>query len=175
MITKFENFNTEEKHQLTDIGDIKKFILAGKATFTLESTRTGKWFTFNVKRKDFKNRETGKVEKTFYFVSVLRGPQNTSDFTYVANVVEANLLACKVKKLNGEVINIACGKAYSLLDLVDELNKILGVKIKPNFQNERKGDVKHSLADMYKAGSLLGYEPSFAFKMGLELTVEWYR
>lgn len=86
MITKFEKFQTDDKHQLSDVNDIKKFILAGKAIFTLESTRTGKWFTYKVNKKEFKNRETGEVEKTFYFVSLLRGPQNDSDYTYLGTI-----------------------------------------------------------------------------------------
>lgn len=86
MITKFEKYQTEEKHQLSNVNDIKKFILAGKATFTLESTRTGKWFTYMVNKKEFKNRETGEVEKTFYFVSLLSGPQNDADYRYLGTI-----------------------------------------------------------------------------------------
>jgi len=85
MITTFEKFQTDEKHQLTDVNDIKKFILAGKAIFTLESTRTGKWFTYKVNKKEFKN-DAGEVDKPFYFVSILRGPSNESDYTYLGTI-----------------------------------------------------------------------------------------
>jgi len=85
MITKFERFQTDDKHQMLDVNDIKKFILAGNATFTLESTRTGKWFTYKVNKKEFKN-DAGEVDKTFYFVSILRGPSNESDYTYLGTI-----------------------------------------------------------------------------------------
>ena len=83
MITTLKEYQLEYKHQLTDVNNIKKFILAGKAIFTLESTRTGNWFTYKVNKKEFKNRETGEVEKIYYFVSILRGPRNDSDYTYL--------------------------------------------------------------------------------------------
>ena len=85
MNTKFENHQIDDKHQLTNVDDIKKFILAGKATFTLESTRTGKWFTYRVNKKEFKD-DRGEVEKTFYFVSLLSGPQNDSDYRYLGTI-----------------------------------------------------------------------------------------
>ena len=87
MNTKFESHQIiDEKHQLTNVEDIKKFILAGKATFTLESARTGKWFTYKVTKKEFKDRQTGEVDKTFYFVSLLSGPQNDADYRYLGTI-----------------------------------------------------------------------------------------
>ena len=85
MNTKFENHRIDDKHQLTNIDDVKKFILAGNATFTLESTRTGKWFTYKVTKKEFKD-DRGEVEKTFYFVSLLSGPDNDSDYRYLGTI-----------------------------------------------------------------------------------------
>jgi UDP-glucose 4-epimerase len=90
------------------------------------------------------------------------------DFTYVANVVEANLLACKVDEAAGEVFNIACGERYTVLQLVETINKILGKNIGPIFDEERIGDVKHSLADIEKAKKMLGFKVICEFEEGLE-------
>jgi nucleoside-diphosphate-sugar epimerase len=97
------------------------------------------------------------------------------DFTYVENNVWANIQACTAEKAPGEVINIACGKRYTLLDLVDLINEILGKNIEPRFEPERPGDVKHSLADIQKAKDLLGYEVRVDFREGLEKTIEFFR
>ena len=95
------------------------------------------------------------------------------DFTYVENVVYANLLASNAEKAAGEVINIACGESYTLLELVKMLNEILGKNIEPRFAPERTGDVKHSLAGIEKAKELLGYEVKVDFKEGLARTIEF--
>ncbi|HRW08679.1 MAG TPA: SDR family oxidoreductase [Caldilineaceae bacterium] len=97
------------------------------------------------------------------------------DFTYVANNVRANLLATTAPNVGGQVFNIACGHRYSLLDLVTALNDILGTEITPHFAEGRKGDVKHSLADIRKAQEQLGYTVQVDFVDGLHKTVEWYR
>jgi len=102
--------------------------------------------------------------------------EQTRDFTYVDNAVEANLLACQSEKVGrGEVINIACGERYSLNELVRELNEILETNIEPVYTDPQPGDVKHSLADISKAKELLGYEVKVDFKEGLKRTVEWFR
>ncbi len=85
------------------------------------------------------------------------------DFTYVANVAEANLLACNADNAVGEVFNIACGKRYTVLQLVETINKILGKNIEPVFEKERIGDVKHSLAGIEKAKRMLNYQSSIYF------------
>jgi len=98
------------------------------------------------------------------------------DFTYIDNAVEANLLACKSEKVGwGEVINVACGERYSLNELVAALNEILGTKIEPLYDEARPGDVKHSLAAIERARELLGYEVKVDFHEGLKRTVEWFR
>ena len=89
------------------------------------------------------------------------------DFTYVDNVVYANILACNAEKAAGEVINVACGKSYTLLELVKMINEILGKNIKPRFAPERPGDVKHSWAGIDKAKELLCYGVKVDFKEGL--------
>ncbi|HON98145.1 MAG TPA: SDR family oxidoreductase [Bacteroidales bacterium] len=96
------------------------------------------------------------------------------DFTYVDNVVYANLLACNAEKAAGEVINIACGESYTLLELVKMINEILGKNIEPRFAPERPGDVKHSWAGIDKAKELLDYEVKVAFKEGLANTIKFY-
>ena len=97
------------------------------------------------------------------------------DFTYVDHVVRANLLAAEADGAGGEVFNVDFGRRYTLLDLVDRLNRILGTRVEPEFGDPRPGDVKHSLADIAKARDRLGYEPSVSFEEGLERTVAWGR
>lgn len=96
------------------------------------------------------------------------------DFTYVANVVQANLLACKANGVAGEIFNVACGKRHTVLDLVVQLSEILDRDIKPAFKGPREGDVRDSMADISKAQRLLGYKNSYSFKAELEKTVAWY-
>jgi nucleoside-diphosphate-sugar epimerase len=97
------------------------------------------------------------------------------DFTYVENNVRANVLAATAPDAVGRVMNIACGHSYSLLDLLGQINEILGTRIEPQFAPARKGDVKHSLADIAQARKLIGYEVTVDFREGLRRTVEWYR
>ena len=96
------------------------------------------------------------------------------DFTYVDNVVYANLLACNSEKAPGEMINIACGESYTLLDLVKMINEILVKNLEPRFAPERPGDVKHSLASIDKARELLGYNVKVDFKEGLTRTIDFF-
>lgn len=99
---------------------------------------------------------------------------NSRDFTFVANNVLANTLAATTSgRAVGEVMNIACGNRYSLLDLVTSLNRILGTNLEPEFRPSRTGDVEHSLADIGKARELIGYEPKIAFYEGLQQTATW--
>ncbi len=117
------------------------------------------------------------------FISMLKNGQNPTiwgdgstsrDFTYIDNVVNANILACEKKAAVGNVINIACNKAFTLNELVEKLNGIMGTKISPTHGTEKIGDVKHSLADIEKANSILGYKPQIDFGEGLKKTVEWF-
>lgn len=94
------------------------------------------------------------------------------DFTYVDNNVEANLLACTADNVAGKVYNIACGTNFTLLDLVQNLNQILGTNIQPIHGEKRSGDVLHSLADIQKAEKELGYKVKTSFKDGLSLLVQ---
>lgn len=96
------------------------------------------------------------------------------DFTYVDNVVRANLLACQDGIPSGEVFNVACGRRHTVLELVEVLNHILGTEIEPRFAAPRPGDVRHSLASLTKAEEVLGYRVVVDFLAGLQRTVEWY-
>lgn len=98
------------------------------------------------------------------------------DFTYVDNNVNANLKACLApQECAGQVINIACGYEISLDQLVEEINKIIGTDIKPEYKEARLGDIMHSLAEISKAKKLLDYEPLVSFQEGLQKTVEFYK
>ena len=97
------------------------------------------------------------------------------DFTYIDNVVSANLLAGDVPGAVGEAFNIACGARFSLLDTVAAIEKGLGHPVKREHIESRAGDVKHTLADIGKARRLLGYEPEVAFDDGMARTVAWFR
>jgi UDP-glucose 4-epimerase len=93
------------------------------------------------------------------------------DFTYIDNVVDANLRAATSTKAPGEAINIACGDRFSLLDLLAQLGAILGVKPDPEFQAPRVGDVLHSQASIEKAKRILEFAPRIGFEEGLRRTV----
>jgi len=96
------------------------------------------------------------------------------DFTYVANVVKANLLACERGTAVGIVMNIACGERRTLIDLHRDFVTLTGKNIQPIFGEERKGDVKHSMASIELAKTKLGYCTDVDWMTGLEKTVEWY-
>ena len=99
----------------------------------------------------------------------------TRDFTYVSNVVHANLVACESSNADGMALNVACGESFSLLDLVHHINALLGTNIEPVFEPERKGDVKHSLAAIDEARERLGYSPQVSFEEGLARTIGYMR
>ena len=101
--------------------------------------------------------------------------EQSRDFTYVDNVVEANLLAARTKQTKGDVINVACGEVITVNAIIDMINNIVGKKIKPTYVPSRKGDVKHSLADISQAKKLIGFKPVVSFKDGLKKAIEWYR
>ncbi len=101
--------------------------------------------------------------------------EQSRDFTYVDNVVEANLSAARAKKTGGEVVNIACGEAVTVNGIIDMINEIVGRKVKPIYAPARKGDVKHSLADITAAKKLIGFKPVVPFRAGLEKAITWYR
>ena len=101
--------------------------------------------------------------------------KQSRDFTYVANNVTANLQAAHAPGvMKGEVYNVACGGEFSLLDLIESINSILGSNVEPSFAPPRIGDVLHSCADISKASERFGYDPQIGFREGLEKTVAFY-
>ncbi len=101
--------------------------------------------------------------------------EQTRDFTFVSNVVEANWKAATHPRAAGEVFNIGCGARTSLNQLARELGRIVGAQIEPKHEPPRAGDVRHSLADVSKAAKLLEYTPAIVLQDGLERAVAWYR
>jgi nucleoside-diphosphate-sugar epimerase len=101
--------------------------------------------------------------------------EQSRDFTYVKNVVQANLLACKAPGVAGQVFNVACGDRITVNSMLQQINKITGKDIAPVYAGARAGDIKHSQADISRAKEELGYEPKVSFEEGLRHTIEWYR
>jgi len=101
--------------------------------------------------------------------------EQSRDFTYIDNVVDANLKASESTGAVGQVINIANGERISLNHLLDELKKLTGkTDVVADYQEPRAGDVKHSLADISRARNLLGFEPKVDLRSGLRQTIDWW-
>lgn len=97
------------------------------------------------------------------------------DFTYIENVIEANLKACLAPhEAAGNAFNIAYGGREYLIDIYHSLTRAIGKDIEPNFGPDRAGDIKHSNADISKAREMLGYDPDYDFDSGLKLAIDWY-
>lgn len=138
---------------------------------------------FNVfgPRQDATSQYSGVLAK--FITAMLAGRQPTiygdgqqsRDFTYVQNVVEANLLACTAPNISGDVFNIACGDRITVGGMLDQINAIIGRNISPIHDEPRAGDIRHSQADVEKAKRMMGYAPSVNFTDGLRRTIDWYR
>jgi nucleoside-diphosphate-sugar epimerase len=101
--------------------------------------------------------------------------EQSRDFTYVDNVVEANILASKAEALSGAVMNVACGLPMTVNGLAARIGAILGSDIKPVYEGARSGDIRHSFADISLAGKSMGFSPLVPLDEGLARTIEWYR
>ena len=102
--------------------------------------------------------------------------RQSRDFTYIDNVIEANLRACKAdSSAAGEAFNIGAGGRLYLIDMYEHLCKALGMSVEPNFGPPRAGDVRDSNADITKARTLLGYDPTYDFEKGIALAIDWYK
>lgn len=102
--------------------------------------------------------------------------KQSRDFTYIENVIEANLKACSAPHgVAGQAFNIAFGGRAYLIDIYHTIAKALGKDIEPKFGPDRNGDIKHSNADISKAKKALGYDPQYNFSVGLNKSIEWYR
>ena len=138
---------------------------------------------FNVfgPRQDPTNQYAGVIAA--FATRMLRGHRpviygdgrQSRDFTFIENVVHANLLAAEACEVHGEVVNIGCSEAINLNQMVAVFNEILGTRLEPIYAPSRPGDVKHSLADISAAARLIGYRPQDRFADGLRQTIEWYR
>lgn len=100
--------------------------------------------------------------------------EQSRDFTYIENVIEANLLAARAEETHGEVVNIACGDRITVNEIIKLINEHFGKDIKTNYVPSRPGDVKHSLADISLAEKVIGYKPIVRFPEGLEKAIDWY-
>jgi nucleoside-diphosphate-sugar epimerase len=139
---------------------------------------------FNVfgPRQDPSSQYSGVISR---FISALLGNETpviygdgeqSRDFTYIDNVVEANLKAAETTKGIGQVLNIANGERISLNQLLADLKDLTGNKdVVANYQEGRVGDVRHSLADITRARELLGFEPRIDLRTGLKLTIDWWK
>ena len=142
-----------------------------------------RYFNIFGPRQDPSSPYSGVLAK--FITQMLRGEQPTingdgeqsRDFTYIDNAVSANLLACKApaEKAAGRVFNVATGRRVTLNETFKLLQPLTAYKGQPNYGPDRGGDIKHSLADISKAESALGYKPAVDFEEGLRRTVEWYR
>lgn len=101
--------------------------------------------------------------------------EQSRDFTYIENVVHANLMAAMAQETKGQSVNIACGDSVTVNQIIEMINQIVDKDVKPIYTDPRPGDVKHSLADISLAKEIIGYEPKVEFREGLEKAIAWYR
>ncbi|HYE65437.1 MAG TPA: SDR family oxidoreductase [Pyrinomonadaceae bacterium] len=139
---------------------------------------------FNVfgPRQDPSSQYSGVISR---FISALLSGQRplifgdgeqSRDFTYIANVVDANLRAAQTTRGIGQIINLANGQRTTLNELLDILKKLTGrMDVEAEYKEPRPGDVRHSLADITRACEMLGYEPHIGLKEGLQLTIDWWK
>lgn len=135
---------------------------------------------FNVfgPNQDPTSQYSAVIPKFIYAISKGKQPviygdgKQSRDFTYVSNIIEANLLAATSKCDSGIVMNCACNDRITLNELVESINKIFNKNIKPKYEPARTGDIKHSFADINLAKKYINYSPKINFEKGLKLTVE---
>jgi UDP-glucose 4-epimerase len=142
-----------------------------------------RYFNIFGPHQDPSSQYSGVLAK--FITQMLRGEQpsiygdgeQSRDFTYIDNAVEANLLACHApaSQTAGKVFNVATGRRVTLNETFELLRGMTSYKGQPNYGPERGGDIKHSLADISQAEKYLGYKPKVDFEEGLRRTVEWYR
>jgi UDP-glucose 4-epimerase len=101
--------------------------------------------------------------------------EQSRDFTYVDNVVAANILASEAPEVSGETVNIACGERLSVNSLLELINAALGTEVPPIHAASKPGEILHSIADISKARKILGYTPLVSHREGLERTIAWYK
>ena len=145
------------------------------------STATLRYFNVFGPRQDPTTQYAGVIAK--FVTCALAGKpypvngdgEQSRDFSYIENVVQANLLAAEAKFDGGQVINIAFGQRTTLNQIIAALNELTGQHLPANYGPERAGDVRHSHADLTRAKQILGYVPAIDVREGLRRTLEWYR
>ncbi|MBX3435363.1 MAG: SDR family oxidoreductase [Pirellulales bacterium] len=152
------------------------------ATYGLETTVL-RYFNVFGPRQDPASEYSAVIPK--FVASMLQGKRpivfgdgrQSRDFTYVDNVAAGNLAAAAAPAaaVAGRVFNVACGRQFSLLDLIASINRVLGTNLEPEFAPPRAGDVRESLADVSMAREALGYEPTVDFDEGLRRSIEYYQ
>ncbi len=158
----------------------ERYCVAFHEVFGLETVCL-RYFNVFGPRQDPDSQYSAVIPK--FIVAILRSEApiihgdglQSRDFTFVRNVVLANLQACVSTKAIGKVMNIACGDTHTLLDLHRDIEKLTGKSVKPVFVERRKGDIKDSLSSIELAGSCLGYAPVTGWLTGLQETIEWYQ
>jgi len=100
--------------------------------------------------------------------------EQSRDFTFVENVIEANVLAAGAPETHGEVVNVACGASVTINQIIARINELLGKSVEPVYEPMRAGDVMHSLADVRRAKEVIGYTPQVFFDDGLQRAIAWY-
>ena len=153
----------------------EQYAMAFNAVYGLETVAL-RYFNVFGPRQDPNSQYSGVVALFLRLASEGTQPTvcgdgtQTRDFTYVANVVDATLLAAEALQASGSVLNIGCGASYSVLDLVSAVEGATGQPLEPRFGPPRPGDVKHSFANIDRARARLGYEPHVAFDDGVGMT-----
>ncbi len=182
-----EKFPEKETHPTAPIspygaskmaGELYNRVFAG--VFALETVSL-RYFNVFGPRQDPASEYAAVIPK--FILAILKDSPPTihgdgsqsRDFTYVENVVRANLLAATTPGIGGEVFNVATSHEHSVMEIAEKVNRILNKKVRPIFGPRRQGDPLRSLADVTKAKKLMGWEPQVDFAEGLKKTVEWFR
>ncbi len=158
----------------------EKFLQTFALTYGL-STVSLRYFNIFGPRQDPFSQYAAAVP--LFVTCILRGEppviygdgEQSRDFTYVANVVEANLRAAETPGLSGQAVNIACADRITVNALVDRINRIVGASVRPVHAPPRPGDIPHSFADIQAAKTILGYAPGVSFDEGLRTTIAWFK
>jgi UDP-glucose 4-epimerase len=157
----------------------EKYLAACYKVYGLETVAL-RYFNVFGPRQDPTSQYSAVIPR--FITAVLQGQkpviygdgEQSRDFTFVANTVEANIRSCYAEKVGGEFFNVACGERFTLLDLLHSIGKILGKPAEAKHEPGRPGDVRHSLADISKIKNAMGYEPRVTFHEGLERTVAFF-
>jgi len=182
-----DNFPEKESDSVNPISPYASTKLMGEYYCRLFSNSFGldtvslRYFNVFGPRQSLDNQYAVVIPK--FITSILRNESppvhgdgmQERDFTFVDNVVEANIKAANTKGISGEIFNVACGSSNSILGIISAVNKILSKEIKPVFEPTRKGDVKKTLADITKLKTKLGIKDFIQFEEGLKKTIEWFK